>query len=124
MVSLYLNSSVIGTSNLIDKLYKLNIKASNGNETLHSSNYDIKWKLTNESSSMLWHRRLGHISNQRIQRLVSEGILDPLDLSDFQVCIECIKGKQTNVRKKDANRCGDVLELIHTDICGPFPTSS
>ena len=26
--------------------------------------------------------------------------------------------------KNDANRCGDVLELIHTDICGPFPTPS
>ncbi|KAL6321459.1 hypothetical protein AAG906_016558 [Vitis piasezkii] len=71
-------------------------------------NYDIKRKLTNENSSMLWHRRLGHISNQRIQRLVSERILDPLDLSDFQVYIEC----------------GDVLEFIHTDICGPFPTPS
>ncbi|RVW80008.1 Retrovirus-related Pol polyprotein from transposon TNT 1-94 [Vitis vinifera] len=68
--------------------------------------------------------RLGHISNQRIQRLVSKRILDPLDLSDFQVCIECIKGKQTNVRKKYANRCGGVLEFIHTDICGPFPTPS
>ena len=63
MVSLYLNSSVIGTDSLIDKLYKLNIKVSNGNETLHSSNYDIKQKLTNENSSMLWHKRLGHISN-------------------------------------------------------------
>ena len=73
---------------------------------------------------MLWHRGFGHISNQRIQRLVSERILDPLDLSDFQVCIECIKGKQTNVRKNYANRCGDVLELIHMDICGPFPTPS
>ena len=55
---------------------------------------------------------------------MSEGILDPLDFSDFQVYVECIKGKQTNVRKNDANRCGDVLELIHTDICGPFLTSS
>ena len=55
---------------------------------------------------------------------MSEGILDPLHLSNFQVCIECIKGKQTNVRKKDANRCDDVLELIYTNICGPFPTSS
>ena len=100
MVSLYLNSSVIGTSSLIDKLYKLNLKASNGNETLHSCNYGIKRKLTNKNSSMLWHKRLGHISNQHIQRLVSEGILDPFDLSDFQVCIECIKGKQTNMRKK------------------------
>ena len=102
----------------------MNIKASNRNETLHSSNYCIKRKLMNENSSMLWHMRLGHISNQCIQRLVLEGILDPLDLSDFQVCIECIKGKQTNMRKKNANRCGDVLELIHTDICGPFPTLS
>ena len=100
MVSLYLNSNVIGTGSLTDKLYKLNIKASNRNETLHSSNYDIKRKLTNENSSMLWYGHLGHISNQCIQRLVSEGILDPLDFPDFQVCIECIKGKQTNIRKK------------------------
>ncbi|RVW71044.1 Retrovirus-related Pol polyprotein from transposon TNT 1-94 [Vitis vinifera] len=28
------------------------------------------------------------------------------------------------MKKNDANRCGDVLELIHTDICGPFPTPS
>ncbi|RVW88102.1 Retrovirus-related Pol polyprotein from transposon TNT 1-94 [Vitis vinifera] len=55
-------------------------------------------------------------------RIVSEGILDLLDFSNFQVCIECIKGKQTNMRKKDTNRCSDVLELIHMDICGPFPT--
>ena len=84
MVSLYLNSSVIGTGSLKDKLYKLNIKVSNGNETLHSSNYSIKRKLTNKNSSMLWHKRLGHISNQRIQRLVSEGILDPLDCPTFK----------------------------------------
>ncbi|RVW76034.1 Retrovirus-related Pol polyprotein from transposon TNT 1-94 [Vitis vinifera] len=89
---------------LTDKLYKLNIKVTNGNETLHSSNYGIKRKLMNENSSMLWHKRLGHISNQRIQRLVSEGILDPLDFSDFQVCIECIKGKQNKYEEKNANR--------------------
>ena len=55
---------------------------------------------------------------------MSDGILDPLDLTEFQVCIECIKGKQTNVRRLGANICSDVLELIHTDICGPFPTAS
>ena len=124
MVSLYLNSNVIGIGSLTDKLYKLNLKASNGNVTLHSSNYGIKRKLKNENSSMLWHKPLGHISNQRIQRLVSEGIFDLLDFSYFQVCIECIKGKQRNMRKKDANKCSDVLELIHTDICGPFSTPS
>ena len=28
------------------------------------------------------------------------------------------------MRKKNVNRCSDVLELIHTDICSPFPTAS
>ena len=64
MVSLYLNSNVIGIGSLTDKLYKLNIKATNGNETLHSSNYGIKRKLINENSSMLWHKHLSYISNQ------------------------------------------------------------
>ena len=59
MASLYLNSNVIGTGSLTDKLYKLNIKASNGNETLHSSNYGIKQKLTNENSSMLLTHAFG-----------------------------------------------------------------
>ena len=45
MVSLYLNSSIIGIGSLTNKLYKLNIKAFNGNETLHSSNYGIKAKI-------------------------------------------------------------------------------
>ena len=38
-------------------------------------------------------------------------ILDPLDLSDFEVCIECINGKRTNIRKLGAERAKDVLEL-------------
>ena len=51
-------------------------------------------------------------------------ILYPLDLSDFEVCVECIKGKRTNIRKLGVERAKDVLELVHTDICGPFPTTS
>ena len=68
--------------------------------------------------------RLGHISKRRIERLVSDGILNPLNFTDFDVCVNCIKGKQTNVRRLGANRISDVLEPIHTDICGPFHTAS
>ena len=52
---------------------------------------------------------------------MSSGILDSLDFSDFDICVNCIKGKQTNIRRKGANRVSGVLELIHRDICGPFP---
>ena len=118
----YLN--MIGTNSSVDNLYKWDINVSHIYESLHASNCGTNRKLTNENSSMLWHKRLGHISKQRIQRLMSEGILDSLNFSDLKICIECIKGKQTNVRKIGANRSSSVLELIHTDIYGPFPTTS
>ena len=123
--SLSLNSNVIGTGSLSvhDNLYLLDIVAS-FNETLYTSIRGTKRKLTNKDFVMLWHKRLGHISKQRIQRLVSDEILDSLNKIDFQVCSECIKGKQIEKRKLGANRCTYVLELIHIDICGPFPIAS
>jgi hypothetical protein len=45
-------------------------------------------------------------------------------MSDLGPCIECAKGKQTSMRKYTVNRMTDVLELIHTDICGLFPTAT
>ena len=55
---------------------------------------------------------------------MSNGILDPLDFIDFDVCVNCIKGKKTNIRRLGANRTSDVLGLIHTDIYGSFPMTS
>ena len=122
--SLFQNSKVIGTGSLIDKLYKLNMQSPNTNLIMNATIIGSKRKLNNEKSSMLWHKRMGHISKQRIERLITQGILDSLDMSDFGICVDCIKGKMTNKRKTGANRCSNVLELIHTDICGPFPTAS
>jgi hypothetical protein len=45
-------------------------------------------------------------------------------MSDLGPCIECAKDKQTSMHKYTANRMMNVLELIHTDICGPFPTTT
>ena len=121
-VSIFQNSILLGSGQLIDNLYMLDVVSST-NEILQTSSRSTKQKLK-ENSATLWHKRLGHISKPRIQRLVSDGILEPLDLADFEVCIECIKGKRTNIKKLGANRAQDVLELIHTDICGPFPMAS
>ena len=124
-LSLFHDSKLVGSGSLLsyDNLYSLDINAS-FNETLHLSTRGVKRKLTNENSAALWHKRLGHISRRRMERLVSDEILNPLDFTDFDVCVNCIMGKQTNMRRFEANRTLDVLELIHTDICGPFPTVS
>ncbi|KAL8140724.1 hypothetical protein V2J09_006745 [Rumex salicifolius] len=121
-LSISLDSNVIGTGILVDCLYMLEVIASH-NEILHANSKGTKRKL-NENSASLWHKRLGHISKQRIHRLVSDEILDSLDLTDYEVCVECVKGKLTNTRKLSANGSADVLELIHMDICGPFSTAA
>ena len=68
---------------------------------------------------MLWHWRLGHISIDRIKRLVKDGVLSTLDYTNLETCVDCIKGKQTNKTKKNANRSSNILEIIHTSICCP-----
>ena len=52
--------------------------------------------------------------------LVNEGVLPPLDFTDFETCVECIKGKQTNKSSKGAKRSPGTLEIVHINICGPF----
>ena len=119
------NSNLVGTGSLsyVDNLYMLDTVASY-HKTLQLSTQGVKRKLTDENYSSLWHKRLVHISKRRIERLVSDRILDSLDFTDFEICTNCIKGKQTNTRGFGANRATNVLQLIHTDICGPLLTVS
>ena len=75
----------------------------------------------NEKSSTLWHKCLGHISKQIIERLIKDEILLDLDFLDFDTCVDCIKGKLTvQVRNAKANRCTELFGVIHTYICGSF----
>ena len=68
-----LNFVTVGSGILCDGLYKisLNHEFAQALITLHS-NVGSKRGLINENSSILWHRRLGHISRERIEKLVKE----------------------------------------------------
>jgi hypothetical protein len=56
--------------------------------------------------------------------LVKDKVLPNLDFTDFGVCVDCIKGKQTKHTKKGATRIGGLLEIVHTSIYGPFDSPS
>ena len=49
--------------------------------------------MANENSAYLWHKHLGHISKERLQRLVKNEILPNLEFTDLDLCVDCIKGK-------------------------------
>ena len=57
-----------------------------------SMNTTSKQKRVYDVSLKLWHRRLGHILREKIERLIKKSILLPLEFSDLEQCIDCIKG--------------------------------
>jgi hypothetical protein len=114
--SLFYKSDCVGNGILSDGLFCINLQNNTTYDSMHVHT-GIKRCVIDENSSKLWHQRLGHISIDRIKRLVNEGVLNTLDFTDFETCVDCIKGKQTNKSKKGATRSSDILEIIHTDIC-------
>nr|GEZ35203.1 retrovirus-related Pol polyprotein from transposon TNT 1-94 [Tanacetum cinerariifolium] len=123
--NLYKDKSFVSYGILIDNLYKLKLDDV-FSESLFTVEHSVgmKHSMVNESYAFLWHKRLGHISKERLQRLVKNEIQLNLDFTDFGLCMECIKGKQTKHSKKGATRSMDLLEIIHTDIFRPFDTPS
>ena len=117
------DDSFIGSGILVDGLYslKLDVDFSVSLMCVHQ-NIRIKRSMANENSTYLWHKRLGHISKERLQRLVKNEILPNLDFTDLVLCVDYIKEKQTKHNKKGATKSTQLLEIIHTDICGLFDT--
>ncbi|KAJ9551584.1 hypothetical protein OSB04_015629 [Centaurea solstitialis] len=92
----------------------------NNNLTLNvgSSNSEL-------DKSSLWHHRLGHINKKRIAKLQSDGILESFDLKSDEECESCLLGKMTKSPFKGKMERGkDLLDLIHTDVCGPFRSAT
>ena len=116
--SLSNKSEVIGYGILSDGLFHIQLQNDFTYNSMHVI-AGLKRFVMNEESSMLWHRRLGHISIERIKKLVNDGVLSTLDFTNFETCVNCIKGKQTNKSKKGAKRSTNLLEIIHTNICCP-----
>ncbi|KAL6334568.1 hypothetical protein AAG906_018907 [Vitis piasezkii] len=90
------------------------------------NNFDIVAPLKRKrpielSYTYLWHLRLGHINLDRISLLVKDGPLSSLKVEALPTCESCLEGKMTKRPfPLKGNRASDVLELIHSDLCGPM----
>jgi hypothetical protein len=72
------------------------------NEQVSSStNVSSKRKRCDDATLIkLWHYHLGDISRGRIETLIKDDILIPLDFSNSDYCIDCIKEKYAKQVKK------------------------
>ncbi|KAJ9544024.1 hypothetical protein OSB04_023731 [Centaurea solstitialis] len=88
----------------------------NNNEIYHIS----KRSKDIEDQTYLWHCRLGHINKKHVELLLKGGFLGTFDYKPFHNCESCLSGKMTKQPfNKENERATDLLEIIHTDVCGP-----
>nr|KYP56111.1 Retrovirus-related Pol polyprotein from transposon TNT 1-94 [Cajanus cajan] len=78
--------------------------------------------------SLFWHRRFGHFNIHALKLLYQKGMMRDLPSlkENIEACEGCLLGKQHRLPFSSSNawRAKDLLELIHTDVCGPMRTPS
>lgn len=76
----------------------------------------------------LWHQRYGHVNFNTLINIKNKNLVNGLNFQNNRaenVCEICVKSKLKNLPYNSKSvRSNRVLELIHTDVCGPLtPTS-
>ncbi|KAL0295362.1 UNVERIFIED_CONTAM: hypothetical protein Sradi_6839700 [Sesamum radiatum] len=80
-----------------------------------------KRKVDNHENAQIWHARLGHISKDRIRRLVDSKNLEIDNLDHLPTCESCLKEKMTKKPFVGQSAIANsLLDLVHTDVCGPL----
>ena len=108
------SNSVVAIGRETDGLYKLTeTKRSRANLVQADDKFE------------LWHRRMGHLSASGMKRLREMTTGAQFEMKNELQCVPCIEGKHHrqpfNARGQRAER---VLELVHSDLCGPMETAS
>ena len=77
----------------------------------------------------LWHRRLGHVCNGSLQKMVNQNLvrgLDNVKVNENEICHDCAAGKmhRSPFPIHDYSEPRKKFELIHSDVCGKLTPES
>lgn len=101
---------LVATAKLVNGVYKLNTP-------VHLSAAVVV-------SSEMWHRRLGHVNSNYLNKMQDavEGIsIDQKADISKNSCVTCCEGKQSRLPfPSRGNRSTQLLDIVHTDVCGPM----
>lgn len=99
-------------------LYLIRSCVDMNDEYMYANNLTLKEK---------WHRSLGHVNFDYLEKIVKNKLLDGLPEKIENVnfkCENCIKSKMSNLPfENDRSKATEILEIIHTDLNGPHPTT-
>ena len=76
----------------------------------------------------LWHRRLSHLGIDAVRTVLKKGVVTGVECSgsfDRFHCVACLIGKSAQQPySHNGNRALGVGDLLHMDICGPYPVAT
>ena len=79
-------------------------------------------------SANLCHRRVGHMGEQNVNKSVNVDLVKdmPISKQEMTFCEPCAEGKarQQPNPKQCYTRSANILDLIHSDVCGPLKAQS
>lgn len=107
--------TVLATGSRVNGLYQLDAEPAAKSAMIveNHKNYDM------------WHQRLGHVGSQKLKYLCEHS--DDVNFSavNSDMCVACALGKQCrqSFPRSMSPRVSEILDLVHTDLCGPLPES-
>ena len=117
------NDNVLITGKRINGLYYLD---------LFLCGYERAFMARVMKGLSVWHKKLGHLSNANMLKIVEKNMATGFEMKmcrqskeDF-VCDSCVYGKQTRDKFKilETPRSSRPLEIVHSDVWGPFATET
>ena len=121
MVPIYMNEMFYGFAPLVGGLFILDLHCRNDVFNIETK----RIKLSHENTTMLWHCRLGHVGKKCMEKLHKDGVLKYFDIDSFDTCEACLMGKMIKTPFNGVvKRATELLEIIHTNVCGPMSTTA
>ena len=117
-------TSLFTPSNKNENIQQENIDVNiNRNENM--SRYENKIKKGSIEESKLWHKRLGHLNRYSMKQLNNLAEEYYVSTVSNEPCEICLRGTHSKLPfHSNPKRVNELLELVHTDLCGPMEVIS
>ena len=125
-----MGGSIIATAirNPANGLYRLQGDTILGCHEVPSAQPKALALMSAPCNASTWHKRLGHFHYQGIRRMIKFGAvhgLPQMSIRNFHYS-SCLTGKQSrkSISKVRSHESTEILELVHSDVAGPFRIQS
>jgi hypothetical protein len=104
-----------GTRITCNRMYQLNIEET------------VKAHVALQGSQ-LWHQRLAHLNEADLKKMVEKKLVDGINIGKeekLKFCEACVGGKSAREPFRSGEiKSSEILDLVHSDVCGPMQTKS